>query len=326
MPETIAIVKKEPEGTDVPPTVGWAEFLAGHPPLKPRSVLGAARHMTPPGPNFVLNTPDLHLYCHSEKCSGDREFRCDSCTPMQPSLNYWNRIFLTYRCRNCETTTKEYALRILWNFTHKLDPNGQSGPQRYVANAKLEGFAKEANEKTPAEVVKIGEWPPLGPSVPKNLRKLLGKPEYKLFLTGRRAEGQGMGIAAFAYYRRVVENQRTLLFDKIIAAAERLKVEPQTIRDLKEDRDKWQFTQSVKELKAILPDSLRVCGHSPLALLHHALSHNLHNESDEICLEAASDIRMVLTKFAEQLDFVLKEQTALEKAVERLSNPLKTHI
>jgi hypothetical protein len=62
-----------------------------------------------------------------------------------------------------------------------------------------------------------------------------------------------------------------------------------------------------------------VKGHSPLTLLHRAISHDLHRESDEICLEAAKDIRVVLTHLAEQLDEVLKDQTEIEKTVGRLS-------
>jgi hypothetical protein len=111
----------------------------------------------------------------------------------------------------------------------------------------------------------------------------------------------------------------------MIAAAERLKVEAETIEALKHDKANWKFSQSVEGLKAILPDFLKVCGHSPLALLHNALSRNLHSESDEACLEAATDIRLVLTKFTEQLDFVLKDQAEFEKAIGRLTNPAKGH-
>lgn len=135
----------------------------------------------------------------------------------------------------------------------------------------------------------------------------------------RRAEGQGMGIGAFAYYRRVVENRRTDLFDKLIEAAQRLNADSTAIAGLNSDRDNWQFSHSIEGLKSALPDSLKVQGHNPLALLHNALSHNLHNETDEACLQAAEDIRVVLTFFAEQLVNVLMERTELEKAVGRLT-------
>jgi hypothetical protein len=38
---------------------------------------------------------------------------------------------------------------------------------------------------------------------------------------GRRAENQGMGIGAFAYYRRVVENQKNRIIAEIKRVAEK---------------------------------------------------------------------------------------------------------
>jgi hypothetical protein len=204
MPEVTIVEKRESERTDAPSTIGWGEFLTGHPPLKPRLVIGAASHTAPPYQNFVVQTPDLVLHCPSEKCSGDRIFRYDGRQSPAFPLNNWNRVFLPYRCRNCEITTKEYALRIRWCFAPENDPRGKPQLNRVQMEAQLASLIRAANESTPAEVVKFGEWPPLGPSIPKKLLNFFEKSEKTLFLSGRRAEGLGMGIAAFAYYRRVV--------------------------------------------------------------------------------------------------------------------------
>ena len=59
----------------------------------------------------------------------------------------------------------------------------------------------------------------------------------ELFLIGRRAETQGMGIGAFAYYRRVVEEQKTRIFDKIIDVAKKLGTKDEQIAQLQQDRD-----------------------------------------------------------------------------------------
>jgi len=40
-------------------------------------------------------------------------------------------------------------------------------------------------------------------------------PDREIFLRGRRAENQGLGIGAFAYYRRVVENQKGRIITQI---------------------------------------------------------------------------------------------------------------
>jgi hypothetical protein len=304
-----SIPPSEPSGSEIQgkEVVAWDNFLATHPPDKQRHIEGVGRHMDSQGPCFSMETPDLQLHCDSAMCGGTRAFHCIKISENQRHYDHWNWVFLTYRCRNCNEATKVYAVGVLW----KLEP--KEAPRPFpMHNVRIPPTTKLQ------VAMKFGEWPPLGPILPKRLLKLVGS-DVESFKQGRRAEGQGMGIGAFAYYRRVVENQRTELFDKLIQAAQRLKVDVQTVEALKLDRDNWQFGQSVAGLKAVLPESLKIEGHNPIALLHNALSHNLHNESDAVCLEAAQDIRHVLTHFAERLHNALKDQTEIEKAVGRLT-------
>ena len=61
-----------------------------------------------------------------------------------------------------------------------------------------------------------GEYdPPFGPPTPARVITLIG-PDKEYYLKGRRAENQGMGIGAFSYYRRVVENQKNRIIDEVI--------------------------------------------------------------------------------------------------------------
>jgi hypothetical protein len=46
------------------------------------------------------------------------------------------------------------------------------------------------------------------------LINLIG-PDREIFRQGRRAENRGLGIGAFAYYRRVVENQKNRIIAEI---------------------------------------------------------------------------------------------------------------
>jgi|GEM_PF-6223240 len=55
--------------------------------------------------------------------------------------------------------------------------------------------------------LKVGEIPELHIDLPSALPGLLGV-DYKFFIKGLNCEKQGFGIGAFAYYRRVVENQK----------------------------------------------------------------------------------------------------------------------
>jgi len=147
--------------------------------------------------------------------------------------------------------------------------------------------------------------------------RLFGQ-ERENFLKGRRCESQGLGIGAFSYYRRVVENQKKMIFDEIIRVAEKISAPPETIAALKAARDETQFSKSLQSAKVAIPQALLINGHNPLTLLHTALSDGLHGRSDEECLELAQDIRVVLSELADRLGQSLKDDAELNTAVTRL--------
>jgi hypothetical protein len=62
---------------------------------------------------------------------------------------------------------------------------------------------------------------------------------------------------------------------------------------------------------------------NPLTLLYKALSEDLHNGTDEECLEIAQDIRLVLSEFSERLHTALKDDQELKKAVSRIQSRSK---
>lgn len=78
---------------------------------------------------------------------------------------------------------------------------------------------EDKNETEVVIAIKLGENPPFRPHVPRKLLNWFDKDEIELFKNGRRAENQGLGIGAFAYYRQLVEQQKDKLIDKIIEIA-----------------------------------------------------------------------------------------------------------
>jgi hypothetical protein len=144
------------------------------------------------------------------------------------------------------------------------------------------------------------------------------RPEWEYFQKGRRSENQGLGIGAFGYYRRVIESQKNRVFDEIIKAATKLNANPETIKELGEAKSERQFTKALESMKGGLPDTLLIHGQNPLDLLHDALSEGLHAQSDEECLQAATDIRIVMSELAERLSQVLRSDAELQGAVTRL--------
>ncbi len=238
----------------------------------------------------VLRTPELHLHCDEDKCDGLRFFRCVS-GEQEILRTEYRLIYVTYRCSNCQKNEKIFSLAAKLN-----DPNGDAG-----------------------EIFKFGEVPAFGPPTPSRLLKLIG-PDREIFLKGRQCENQGLGIGAFVYYRRVVEAQKNRILQQIIKVSERLKLAPEKIGTLKKAIDETRFSEALKMAKDALPESLLIDGHSPLQLLHSALSEGVHELSDAECLAHAGSIRVVLGELADRMAQAVKDEAELTKALHHLVN------
>ena len=264
------------------------EFFETVPPGKKSFITGLAiEKLSEYGTRYEFELPTLELYCENNTCNGIRLFDPTDEESLTPGKE--ENLFATYLCRNCQISSKIYALSVFLNKEDRL--NG--------------------------EIFKFGELPAFGPPMPAKVIKLIG-PEREYFLKGRRSENQGLGIAAFAYYRRVIENQKNRILDEIIRASEKLGQEKEVIDELKDAKKEPQFSRAVSAIKHGIPQTLLINGHNPLTLLHSALSAGLHAQTDEECLELATSIRIVLIELVERTSNVLKDEAELNKAVNRL--------
>ncbi len=172
----MAQVEKAGQNSAKIQTLKFEDLLSKHPPGGVHAItdLGIARS---PSSLPILIKPRLKLHCPDSFCNGVRFF--DAYQTKRVTLTHkWSRVFLHYSCSNCRSRSKIFAIMARWN------------------EAADEG-----------EAVKLGEWPQYGPQVTLGIISILGKNK-DLFLMGRRAEIQGLGIGAFAYYRRVIESQK----------------------------------------------------------------------------------------------------------------------
>jgi hypothetical protein len=234
-------MEKEKQGPESPITL--AEFFENVAPGKWATVSGIAtidssapRPPTPPTPHTRSSLlPQIKLHC-SHDCDGIRFFT----TGARPYLNEGEpnkQLFVTYRCKKCGATVKNYAI-----------------------------WAKRTDDGI-GTLYKFGEHPAFGPPLPSKLIFLI-RPEYDYFLKGRRAENQGLGIGAFAYYRRVIESQKVRIIDEIIKAAQRLSATQVVMEELLQARSEDQFSKALAAVKHALPQGILINGHNPLTLLH----------------------------------------------------------
>lgn len=239
----------------------------------------------------IISRPDVQLHCDSDSCQGVRFFACRSNKQYVPNEDP-TTAFLNYECRNCRTTQKLFALMLK-----------AGGPFDISGSA-----------------IKLGELPFFGPPVPSRVISLIG-PDREIFIRGRRAENQGLGIGAFAYYRRVVENQKGRLITEIAKVAKRLGATPEVLTKFEAAARETQFSRAIDEIRGAIPPVLLINTHNPLALLHSALSEGLHARTDEECLELATSVRVVLTELAERISQALKDEAELRQAVTKLIRP-----
>ena len=268
--------------------IPFAEFLESIPPGQVKLVSDCIEQKDTSGnAHYEISIPPIQLYCPSETCNGLRFFRFVDGNRILGADKKLST-FAKYICSNCRRTTKMFSLYI------DTEVNGR------------------------ANCYKFGELPAFGPSVPPGLVRLFGK-ERETFLNGRRCETQALGIGAFVYYRRVVENQKNQILDEIIRLSEILETTPAaSIEKLKGARNEAQFVKAMDLVKDALPQSLLISGRNPLTLLQSALSRELHTETDESCLDLAKAVRIVLVELADRLGQALKDEAELTAAVNRL--------
>lgn len=279
-------VREEPEG------ISLSDFLESLPPNQVTVIPDLARSVFRKELGHMadeMQLPDLQLHCSNEACNGTRFFRCVTKPAPVLSDGGYRFFYLTYRCSNCQDTQKTFAL----------------------------GAKVHEAESSDGECYKFGELPTYGPPTPARLIKLIG-PDREIFLKGRRCENQGLGIGAFIYYRRVVENQKNRILGEILQVSEKIGVEQKILDTLREAISETQFSKALSMVRDAIPQALLINGHNPMLLLHGALSDGVHGRSDEECLEVASSVRVVLGELAERLSQALKDEVELSKALSTL--------
>lgn len=280
----------EQEESNDNPLYSFAEFLESVPPNTHAYIAKCGRYFhSPRDASFVLafKMPDVQLHCDSNICGGLRIFRGSEGEEIVLAGNF-TEIYLRYRCSNCRESAKVFSVAIM--------PKGSLGE---------------------AEAIKFGEHPVFGPPVPSRLLKMIG-PDRDEFLKGKRCENQGLGVGAFTYYRRVVENQKSRIFSEIIKVGRKIGISNEKLVVLEAAEKESQISKALDMAKDALPESLLMNGKSPIKLLYAALSEGVHNLSDEQCLEIATSVRVVLAELAEKLSQALKDEAELSKALKVL--------
>lgn len=129
----------------------------------------------------------------------------------------------------------------------------------------------------------------------------------------------GYGIAAFAYYRRIVESNIDKLLELIKKDINETENGGGNIEALEKLKDNSPMSDKIKVANQALPKYLIPDGLNPLGSLYRMLSEGVHSLSDEECLERAKIIRECILYLVGELTSREKHRKQFSKLVGKMN-------
>ncbi|HIN56160.1 MAG TPA: hypothetical protein EYM92_04285 [Acinetobacter pittii] len=232
---------------------------------------------------------DFHLkeiYQYCEACEMEKPFHSSGVIAFFPAHHVGSYQQVTYVCVSCSKKSKQY-----WII-------GERKYQDKLQNNKI-------------TIRKVGEWPRSALSNDKVLEKFFKKDRENYF----KAEvclSHGYGIAAFAYMRRIVEENITSLLDMISQDENAEESMQEAIAQL---RVSSPMSEKITIARNALPSYLSPNGLNPLGQIYKQLSEGVHSLSDEECLKRANTIKFCLK-------FLISELANHRKTIEEFKSSI----
>lgn len=133
---------------------------------------------------------------------------------------------------------------------------------------------------------KYGELPRAKLNRNRELQKFL-KDDLDNYEKGVVCLSHEYGVAAFAYFRRIVENNILQLLDLLQEDAESSGGSPEMLEAIDGLRKESPMSDRIKVANLALPNHLKPDGLNPLGRLYQVLSEGVHSMSDAECLSKA---------------------------------------
>lgn len=165
-------------------------------------------------------------------------------------------------------------------------------------------------------IQKIGQFPPFEIRPDKKVEKYLTKNDLEYYKKALANFSISYGVGAYAYLRRVLENE----IERIIEDISKMNFDgvsyvQDAFSNFKNDHI---MSNLINVLNKYLPGSLKQFGDNPIKLLYEQLSDGIHSLSDEVCLEKAESINFVLTYVIQKIYEEKTESGILVEAMKKL--------
>jgi hypothetical protein len=140
--------------------------------------------------------------------------------------------------------------------------------------------------------MKVGQFPAQSARVPNSIEKRLGVSAdfYRKALTSR---NEGFGLAAVAYFRRVVEDKTNELIDVVADAAEAYSIPALEVEKIRTAKSEKTYEDKLRVAAQAIPEVLKPHGTNPFQAMYSILSIGIHTQSEEECLQIADETREI---------------------------------
>jgi hypothetical protein len=156
-------------------------------------------------------------------------------------------------------------------------------------------------------IKKVGQSPAWSINLDKYVESFL-EADSDFFKKALICESQGYGIAAFSYYRRILENSIGKILQSLRSVLELNNASSEEIEKIDKASDGIVMDERIKIARDAVPIYLRPNGMNPLSIIYDTLSAGIHRLSEEQCLENAKNIRIALTYLIKALAQQSEEQ------------------
>lgn len=165
---------------------------------------------------------------------------------------------------------------------------------------------------------KIGQFPPFEINPDKEVLNFIKEEDRDFYKKALVCLSQSFGIAAYAYLRRITENEILRIVESL---ADIQTAEGEKIRNLYEQyKSNRQMNSLIEGAYNHLPSGLKSLGTNPLKVLYSHLSEGIHSDSEDICLKKAFALDAVLRFTIKKLNEEKHELKEIRSALKDLGH------
>ncbi|MFN9321561.1 MAG: hypothetical protein ACK58Q_13345 [Chitinophagales bacterium] len=271
--------------------------------------------------DFFRTPEDIENFCFSQYCpvdKGQQTFKLnfepkkilEKGLSTVPITEIYNSLE-TYNDKECKYQfTQHFSATCQTCNEYKVNYLLQVETNQSIPKVILSGQERPALMQI---VKKICQFPSFEITPDKSILNFLNQEDQENYKKALICLSQNYGIAAFAYFRRIVENEIIRIIEDI---AKLDRPESSNITSLIDQyKGNHAMSNLIEGIYEYLPLSLKSLGNNPLKILYSQLSGGIHEYSEEVCSEKSEQINNLLVFVVKKIYEENSEVNSARKAI-----------